>query len=526
MSEGKKTDKKSNDRTARSFLTALFFSFNLFFFGPFDFFLSNYEQITIGFKYLFAAFVPVTLAVFAVVFIICMLAKGKAEYIVNAVFLGLSLALYVQGNYLSIGMSELNGAQYKASVIKICINLLIWAAVISIPFVILRFSGKAVYDKFSGVISFAIVMIEVITLSVVCIRLILKDEMGTFSALIKSSNGVKIITAKDEFVYSKNHNYIIILPDEFDSRCFDSALEEFPETLDDLSGFTYFKNNLGMYDMTDQAVPYMLTSEGDDCFSGADNAFLDAVDRDMKVDIYTCPRLLPDEMMDKYAENFIEKKVTAKDIVNIDMVFYKVTMLKYLPEAFKSFFFVYTSDFNSVFDSIQSYYDDNLAFYNNLQSEVQFVDEDCFKFFYIKGLHDPRNINADLQREKNWSVSGEEQAVSTNKIIASYLDILKENGIYENSTIVIMADHGLKGANNGKYPLLAIKQAGEGDQPMKTSYAPVSHSDVFATLMYLAGEPADTPTVFDIPEDQPRERYFATTKETVTETEKPPKTSE
>lgn len=522
MAEKKKAVKKTDDRTGRSLLIALFFSINLFFFAPFEFFLSNYEQITIGFKYLFTAFIPVTVLAFIIVFLICKLVKGRAEYIVNALFLGLSLALYVQGNYLSIGMSQLDGTQYKSTALKICINIVIWIAIISVPFLILKFSGKEFFDRFAGIISFIIIMIEIVTLATLCIKNTVSDEMTTFDALSKKGNGVNIITAKDEFVYSKNHNFIIILPDEYDSRYFDTALDEYPDVLPKFSGFTYFKNNTGMYNMTHTAVSYIFTNEyTNDTLNSTDNEFFNTIDSKMKVDIYSCPGLISDEMMDKYAENYITKNVTAKDILNIDKIFYKVTMLKYLPEAFKSSFYVYSSDFNNVFNSIQSYFDDNLAFYNNLQSDFEIIDEDCFKLIYILGLHDPRNVNADLQREKNWSVTPEEQAIATNKIIGSYLDTLRENGVYDNSTIVIMADHGLKGKDQGKYPLLMIKEAGAQDVPMKVSNAPVSHSDLLATLMYLADEPVDSPTVFDIPEDQPRDRYFASTDETITETEKP-----
>ena len=121
---------QKNERAARSFLTALFFAFTLFFFGPYEFYLSNYEQITIGTRFLMIALVPVSLAVFAVTFLLCLSAKGRAEPIVNAAVFGAALAFYLQGNYLSMGMGELDGSRYEPSALRLAVNTVIWLALL------------------------------------------------------------------------------------------------------------------------------------------------------------------------------------------------------------------------------------------------------------------------------------------------------------------------------------------------------------------------------------------------------------
>ena len=86
---------------------------------------------------------------------------------------------------------------------------------------------------------------------------------------------------------------------------------------------------------------------------------------------------------------------------------------------------------------------------------------------------------------------------------------MKENGVYDNTEIILLADHGLKNHDSGAYPLLMIKRAGDDFEGIQTSYAPISHLDVYPTLMKIAGEDTGKETVYDIDENADRKRFFA-----------------
>ena len=79
-----------------------------------------------------------------------------------------------------------------------------------------------------------------------------------------------------------------------------------------------------------------------------------------------------------------------------------------------------------------------------------------------------------------------------------------------------MADHGLKGRDYGKYPLLLIKRAGEQHDTMNISDVNVSYADMLPTFLYLAGNDKEQRTVFDLKEEDNQERYFAETDEYIT----------
>ena len=96
-------------------------------------------------------------------------------------------------------------------------------------------------------------------------------------------------------------------------------------------------------------------------------------------------------------------------------------------------------------------------------------------------------------------------------ILKQYLDDLKEAGVYNNTAIVVMADHGywtywddkLLGRSN---PLLAVKGVDES-HPMALSEAPISYEDLqecFSRL--LDGKSSDQ--VFDAKEGDQRVRRY------------------
>lgn len=503
-----------DDKLALSILVGLFFAFNLMFFGPMEFYLSNIESLGIPVKYMLISLIPAAVAIMAAVFLVCFLTKKKLHIIMVSLFLGIGAAMYVQGNFLSIKLGEFDGTLYRAGVGKLIVNTIIWLLVIAVPFLMYKFN-RPFYKGFVAYISVVIFLIELITLAVLEYRFVFNDETGALSALLENPRTYDCTTL-DEYTYSSNKNFIIILTDEYDSFCFDSAIEAEPDSVSGFDGFTYYKNTLGMYSYTDKAIPYILTGEPIQySWEYPNDTLFSNLSEEYKINLYATLGMFPEEMYEKYADNYVERNITYKDYLKINGTFSKAILFKYMPEVLKAPFQMSGSEFTYIFSSegLQSYFYDDLSFYNNLRSELDIVEENCFKFIYLNGLHDPRNITPDLQRAPNWSVSGDEQAIAENKILSRYFDILKENGVYDNSDIIVTADHGIKTHDDGKYPLLLIKRAGETSEGITVSDAPISHIDIYPTLMYLAGEENVGDTVFDISEDAQRERYYSWTDE-------------
>lgn len=495
------------EKISLSLILSCFFSFGLFFFGPYDFYLSNIGELLIPESLIFKAIIPTAVISFVILFFVCFLTKGKAHIAVCSVVFGTGTALYVQGNILSLGLGKLDGTEYSVSAFRSVRDLAIWAFLIAVPFLVFKYN-KPIYKNFIAILPALLLFVQIITISYSNLRITLLDEGGNLYTNLHSGDDIKDLSLNNEFVYSKNKNFIIILPDEYDSFCFDAAAQTDPETTDSFDGFTYYKDTVGMYGMTDTAVPHIFTGEITGGSEITDDSFFGSIKKNYQMNIYAGRKMFSEKICSDYADNYTVKNIDNETVKKTSGIFFKVTMFRYLPEVLKKYFYVY-DDFNRIFSDIQSYYPDDLTFYNSLPGKLELTEEPQFKFIYLTGLHDPRNITADLQRASNWSVSGDEQAVAMNKILAKYFTMLKNNGVYDNSEIIVLADHGLKSNENGAFPLLMIKRAGDTRKGLTVSNAQISYSEVYPTLMYMAGEDTGAETVFDIGENDQRKRYFA-----------------
>ena len=124
---------------------------------------------------------------------------------------------------------------------------------------------------------------------------------------------------------------------------------------------------------------------------------------------------------------------------------------------------------------------------------VTFTDKKQFKFIHTNGVHPPYNMDGELNRvnEKNSSETKEMQA--SLKLLSSYIDLLKTNNVYDNTVIIITADHGYNnGERMGKQnPILYIKGINETNDSLNISDKKVSHLDLSdAYLKLLDGEKA------------------------------------
>ncbi len=117
-----------------------------------------------------------------------------------------------------------------------------------------------------------------------------------------------------------------------------------------------------------------------------------------------------------------------------------------------------------------------------------------FKFYHVNGCHD-RDTDEEL-RFKPSDIYSCGKGVF--KIVFAYMDELKRIGLYDNTTVIITADHGqnylvwpdsrekCRLYKNTSNPILLIKERGSRGE-VGISDAPVSHDDFFASIMEYAG---------------------------------------
>ena len=498
---------------ASHILLCFFAAFGVCFFVPMDIFLANIGDITFPIKPLALFMGTVTLAVFAVLFIVCMLTRSMANNIFRAIVFGVSAAFYIQGNFLAVNMGQLDGSRYDLSAQKAALSIVIWLVILAAPFFILIKFPK-IFDNVLFYVPAAIILIQALALGISAYSNLKYGSIN--QKMIFEGDTRRICTPADLDTYSKNKNLIIILADEYDSLAFDSAIADDPDSVSEFDGFTYYTDTVGKFHITGPSLAYIFSGNKEGNFD--DLTFFDTVSANYRSNFY-CNNAIPLVDIEKYSDNIVPKKITLWDTRGYADGIYRIAFFRCMPEILKPFFQSSgdigqelrekTDEIIGLKGGIPEYSHDNLDFYRSIPREIKTTDENVFKYMYIIGLHETRTVTRDLERApENADVSVEEEAVAVNKIVNEYLKTLKDNGVYDNSEIIFMADHGHY--NGKKFPLLMYKPAYQTGTGIKVSNARISYDEMFPTLIMLAGGEPNGRTIFDIGENEERVRYFGT----------------
>ena len=156
----------------------------------------------------------------------------------------------------------------------------------------------------------------------------------------------------------------------------------------------------------------------------------------------------------------------------------------------------------------QYYSMDNNTFLKRLEErEVVYSDTGCFRYIYIRGAHEPFIYEAHCAQTEDHSY--ESSIEFCVQIAGAYLQKLKTAGVYDNTAIVILADHGYADDNASfgrQNPALFIKGAGE-KHAFQFSDIPLSHEDLQGIFLRLL-DGAESTAVSVWQEGDQRERRF------------------
>ena len=375
-----------------------------------------------------------------------------------------------------------------------------------------------------------------------------------------------IATEEGLFTVSSRENVIMFVLDTFDTSTMKSLLRTNPDLLDDYTGFTCFTNVTGSMIPTHYAIPALLTGslpQQGEPFSTyvsqryARGTFLsDLSNAGYSIGLYSDSlgigeiegaQAQHDQVIDKTI-NIHGVSTSTIDVRGTLGALWQIALYREMPWGVKPLFWYYTDQINKAmvhYDASNAaedtvYIMDDTRFYEQLQNvslSVEGNDEDyrgAFRFIHLLGAHYPYSYDetgAFIGVDKSTMTK---QAQGSLRIVASYLGMLKEKGLYDNATIIVTADHGTWRLTNDPLtstscPILLVKpsqDASAAAQSAVVSKAPVSHADILATVrasIGLSGASAyeGRNTVFDFAATDAYERtryYYTTTTETRRET--------
>lgn len=484
-------------------------------FGPCELYATNINEFRFEFFDFFG--IMFLLFVFACViscFILFTLSENLANCVTKTVAL-FDIMFYVQ-YFLNGKMNLLDGTE-EVSTSSLVLNSLIWILFFGVAILFLRLCNLEKYSRMNY-IAYACMTMQIIA----CVSLI--------PNIRHVENEKYMFTNEDEFTVSENENILVLVLDCFSNDVIPHLNNDSTKSLKCLHDFTYFDNANSVYEATFMSLANVLTGStydtncsylewGDSIWSSeqCELFYRKLKEKNYKVHIYTDDLLAasnPENIASKI-DNY--KKVNVGD-KNIDYqrvvkLFIKSSCYKFFPYAVKNRFYYDGDMFN---DCINIEYKDegqapikrNAEYYQNLIEQGLTTSENSnyFVIQHLRGLHPPYNIDENGNYvEKGGQITA---AIGCMLLVEEYLSQLKRLGIYDNSTIIIMSDHGNQKQCEGVQPIFFIKCKNEKHEEFINNSAPISYEDFIPTIMQIIGVETEQRSIFDYDESEYRKRVM------------------
>lgn len=530
-------------RTA--FLSAcLMFVITLFFLMPLDLYLNNFIEFHIGFIDVVFPLLAVCLCIFlSAVFLLPLIFRGTALDIVTLLLCGATVAFYVQILFLNGEMMELTGdnMDYDMGVVT-SIKRMVFFIMVFVPLCVwkgLRDSHKYKNVKWeTGMLCVAVVILGM-------------QIAGTVAAIpgydFGSAGGPDYLSYDKALQLSSKKNICVFIADTLDVKIMNEALEKYPELHEQLDGFTFYSNNVSTNLGTFPSVVRMLTGvKVDDNYTSL--AWMDIAWAGRNIfDIlgengyYTTLLLTKNYIFGNYrnlygrAANLAKLKEPGMIIKHRQIV--KTTLGisfgRAVPYFFKGMFLGhfdagFSNDFFEFLDA------DVSPKATNKQADLNFYDrlittglhtQDEQKTFAITHLNCAHNegyrYNPDSDTVELYGGDILDSTRGCFAIINEYFRQMKKLDIYDDSTIMIIADHGSwKNILSTHFSELAgeitaallIKPENARGNLQRDTKSELSHVNFRSSILQIAGLPREEfgLSYFDIIDGQlPQKRMFS-----------------
>ena len=516
-------------------MLSLIAPFMVCFFGPFEIFGNNIDQFKFELGDFWLICILLAAGIAAALGTLLMLLRGRAFDVAYGTVFGVSLMLFLQGNFLSMGMTSLSGdgGEGELGFGKILLNTAIWVLVVGGAVAVMLFLDK---QRDTVRLISIVALLAVLGSSLISFAtLSLTTDVYGDKSMVSISEGEQVLTVKNLDTLANGQNVIVFIVDRFDYEYYEDAAKNYPEIFGELEGFTYFADYVTLYPRTFPGALHVLTGKETDFSMSHDEYMTDAYknsthlqqikqqgfDINIYTDDYYCYEDAGD--MEGYAENVSGKvsyQIVQSASLAIDMI--RLSLYRYLPFCAQGLVGnISTPTFDKYVEydmTYDLYSTDMREVYEHLTEDELTLRESRkgYSFIHIDGCHKSTIYDSDFNTlpetdpdKLSWST----QNVMTQsfKIISRYIAEMKRLGVYEDATIIITGDHAnirsdSKEPNAPYVTALLVKPAGVSEGETVTNYAQLDVDNVLATIKEASGISSDEPTVFEVAEGEMQTR--------------------
>ena len=494
---------------------SLIVAFTLFIYEPIVMYSGNIDEFWFDFSTLISAMILpflislILMVAFCVIVFFATRKRPVIFYILEIISFAGFIYFYIHGNFLAGILPSLYGDAIDWWGESMIIGHIVSAVSLIIIVALVWFGVK----KFSAANTAKYAFYTVVAFSVM--MLVSFFATMTTTGIFVDKEIQPVATVKNLNKISTKENFYILLVDCTDSGVFNQYVTDKYE--DDFQDFTYFADAASGYSSTRNSIPLI--------FSGKFyknqiefNAFsTEALDNsktfaELKKENYN---------MNFYNDDFVWNSKKSMDFSNLSnnisnysekgflKQVAKYIMYKYLPFALKPLSKIESMDFASVIrtDNVEDLYKwKNMFYYNNILSkEPEMTNDKLFQYVHLEGSHSPYDTDEELNAIDDGEGTYEQKIGASAKIASLAIRRLKDAGAYDNSVIVIMADHGWR----THVPVLYIKGINEKNDKMQISDKQVSWVDLDGAFVELIDGASADDAFVGIPTEG-RTRYFYT----------------
>lgn len=484
-------------RYLKSFIYIFLPIFMIVIFGPTELFFANYAELGFTYGEFGWKFIAIGIALSLVLALILSLLPEKAAELVQALFVGGAVATYIQLMFLNkeIGQIGVTAEGYIPPLQKSILDGIIWAVIIIGAIV-----GTCVWKKKAQKVLLGIAGFLLAIQLVGMVSLFFTSDEKAF----QYSEGELMLDMSQQFTISSDENIIVLLFDNCSNVWLDAAVEQYPDMLDCVSDFTYYNNADCNYYGTYPSIAHILTGKSLDtslsvndylaqCWDNElTNQYYDLLhDHNYKVNVFMYQ---PEVIAGGNSLDILEGKVnnlTREDAaVAIDYPLLYKTLLqmscfRYMPDALKPYFYVSNAQYAGIVShpTNEMMYS-NPNFYNALCENGLTVD-DSSNYFVLNHLNGSHEFINDENCQYEDEPTRDQTIRGMFTLVEEYLNQIKEAGVYDNSTIIIMTDHGV---SYNAQPMFMIKKRQEQHDKIQVTDAPITYDEFVPTIVAELGE--------------------------------------
>jgi hypothetical protein len=546
-------------------LASTAFVLTLFLFAPARIALGNFKEFSTPFPETILFFLAVSVVLVGILFGVLALTcrRPGARRVAVSLLLACALLMWVQGSILPWRYGVLDGKDiaWGALAGRGAAETAAWAVLAAASVIWARQVFRA-----SRVAGLLLVVVQL--LSAAQTWIVTPKDQG-FKQQERETDTL--------FQFSPHVNVIVLVLDTFQSDIFQDIIRDDAELAARFDGFTYFRNALAGSDGTLVSVPNMLTATNYDnsvpYLEYVKSAFLENSlpktlhEYSFRIDAYPIfpysihtdfSASAPPALRLRDWDAFFEDQAFIADLALFRVSPHFAKRLIYNRQQWRISAAVkrltgrgdraqaragsgqsglsYAREFENSRELVRTNWDASFI-QKMIPASGTMQDADTFKFYHLNGIHLQLVMNEDLLADRILPTRAGmlRQGKGVLKIAAIFLDRLRQLGVYDNSLIFVVADHGagIPDALVNVSPLAAqfntgapykgnfspFKAAGipmvlvkrmNGSGAMKLSDAPICLGDIPQTVVEELGLQARFPgrSMFSVQDGEQRERIY------------------